>query len=242
MSNNMTDSIHSFAFRAYTSMLSSNFFYPSNCKELILEDKGSLVESVGNYGLRVTLPVPHHIVNKCLRAFARAIGVLVINLTAAPIGTLYHGSRVIYHCIKRCMVVDTDKETQKIKAHSRAFKIDLIVTLLFLVVGGCSMPGLPLKTAVAIFARVLFTASLSLGAAAPDKYTHYIMELAFASTEELQPDSGGISLEKKNPASVLASSIILKNHFGVVSKGGKLLSYSISLDGGCYAKLQNLKN
>ncbi len=92
----MTESL---SLNCYKRILTSDWFYPSNCELRPLESKGSITQTLTDHkiDLFARTTIHRNIFAKGLRALARAIAVCAIGIIVAPIDILRHGCYAIYY-------------------------------------------------------------------------------------------------------------------------------------------------
>lgn len=215
----------SFALKAYTTMLSSNLFYPSNYKERPIDiSKDHWTITCAKIDIFEREPVANsrvdkcfRAVGKCFRALARAIGIYAIGIFLAPLGTVYHLRGYLFNRGLYCIGSTSDKS--EFEGHYDALKVDLFTATIF---GGSTalaflsggMFAVTSASHAIVFVARLALAGLSVGAISP-KLGASFLSLPLNADPHYESSCNG-----------LITVIRLKNHFGISEKNGKLLSYS----------------
>jgi hypothetical protein len=118
----------------FKKMVTSDWFYPSNCKLQKIEDQGSIFVSLNstNFAIdREKIQTWSHVFKKPLRATARFIALNTIAFVGAPMGTVYHLGRVLLQTAKYFKGgVNKDDHLEKLKSHAWAMFSDFTTPLM----------------------------------------------------------------------------------------------------------------
>lgn len=202
----MPTDIASFSYKGVIFMARSNILFPSN-----YYDKGDRASAL--FASRRAKGWGH-LFGKPLRAVGRLGGITAIGIMMAPLGTLYHGGKLVQHSYSWLRAGDgslvRSECSEQLKAHLHAFLVDLVVST----VTGTAVVASPLALAG------LITNQACIAFAA--------ISWAFLTASSLKLDA---SVSIFAPADKIVNSyvgIVLKNQFGRVQNDQSLIINSVT--------------
>lgn len=201
----------SFSEYYWRSILSSDWFYPSNIdgEPRAIEDKGSIDKTLSNQDLELfsgtekTSKIFYGTI--VLRCLARQVAFIVIGILCAPLGIAYHGFYIVHNALSL--------KKKKTMRHEMSILTDAMIA------------GISLVLVYSIFQSYRLTQHKK------QQFVHLSRVIS------ILPFFVYISWDPKRSAKLFSTfdsdaqvgfykSLILKNDFGIVSRSNKLLSYS----------------
>lgn len=246
--------ISSFSYKVYEFVANSNFFNPSNFEPRLLDDQGSLNETLKDSlvttlnkinrkedssaeGIdlfkRIKKTETLHFIGKPFRVALRLLALVGGTCVASPLGVLWNGGllcRTSFQWLKSEKGSEEAKQlSQKIEAYAHSFFIDLTVGSLAAVTLAVSIASLP------IFA----TAEGLLGLAAGGFFSIPFSHAALRPRDGIQYFLPGDSCVGP------FISMLLKDQFGLMGDDGSLLEFNPDIDkqdeySGVLAQMVNL--
>lgn len=246
--------ISSFSYRVYEFVANSNFFNPSNYDPRLLNDRGSLNETLKDSlvktfnkvtrkkdspveGIdlfkRIKKTETFHFIGKPFRVALRFLALVGGTCVASPLGVLWNGGllcRTSFQWLKSEKGSEEAKQlAQKIEAYAHSFFIDLTVGSLAAVTLAVSIASLP------IFA----TAEGLIGLAGAGFFSIPFSHAA------LSPRDGIKYFLPEDSCAGPFISMLLKDQFGLMAEDGSLLEFKPDIDkqdeySGVLAQMVNL--
>ncbi|HPE85375.1 MAG TPA: J domain-containing protein, partial [Chlamydiales bacterium] len=203
----------SFSTQSIQYLLSSNFFFPSNVKERQVDDLGSIRKSVDVCKIDIfkTKKVERSTFAKGGRCLARIVASAGISMVVAPIGLIWHSCSLSFHAILYCTNrKEKDYHYELISKAKFALLADGTLTFL-----GCICPLILFRLGLSyeLLARIAIPATL-----------------VFPILLGFLPQQVPRLFFQEDLRVPFYKSILLKNTYGIVGQGGKLLSWDIKED------------